>query len=49
MFDRILDYFDNKKKEKALKNFPWQYIDRKGNRWFNTTYRRSYNQLGKWC
>ena len=49
MINKILDYFDNKKKNKALNNYPWRYKDRHGNYWFNTDYRCDYDKFRKWC
>ena len=47
--DNMLDKIDERKKQKALKSFPWRYIDRHGNRWFNTCYRCSFTSFRKWC
>lgn len=47
--NKILDARDMKKKDKALQVFPWCYVDRHGNRWFNTDYCCGYGRLRKWC
>ena len=39
----------DKRKKKHLTNWPYQYVDRNGCKWFNTTYRNGYGQLRKWC
>ncbi len=49
LFNRLLDYIDMKKKEKALKQFPFSYEDRHGKKWFNTDYCCGYCRLRKWC
>lgn len=49
ILNRILDRIDDKRKKKHLANWPYQYVDRNGRKWFNTTYRNGYGQLRKWC
>ena len=47
--NNLLSILEQKKKEKALRNWPWRYEDKQGRRWFNTQYRVSWNSLRKWC
>lgn len=45
----MFKWLEERRKKKALQNFPYRYEDKQGRRWFNTTYRSSYNSLRKWC
>ncbi len=49
MLALIFDYFDAKKRRKALTTYPYQYTDRHGRHWFNTSYRTGYGAWRKWC
>lgn len=46
--EHILDAIDEKKKQKALSEFPYCYIDRHGKKWFNNTYCCGFGILRKW-
>lgn len=46
--EKILDRIDEVKKQKALSEFPYSYIDRHGKKWFNTTYCCGFRILRKW-
>lgn len=47
MFKKLIRIIDERRKRKYLTIFPYRYTDIDGRKWFNATYRTSYNQLRK--
>lgn len=48
LIDKWLDERDVKRKDKALKEYPWCYKDRQGKLWFNIDHCNGYGRFNKY-